>query len=177
MENEEEEQDVPEQPKVEKSPRRMTGLLVISVLVLGAAMTGTFLGPRLLPHSAAAAPSATSTEGAAAESAEAANETEPSNPQPFAAIVVDVRNKKGDMHHMRIGITAELGEKVTKEEFERFQPRGREAAISYLRSKTFDELTEPAEFENITKQLNERVIHAIGEKRCSRVVVTDYVAQ
>ncbi len=172
-----EEDVVPKQPTVEKSPKRMVGILVISVLVLGAAMTGTFLGPRLLPRSAAAQGSVSPADSATPENAEAANETEPSNPQAFAAIVVDVKNKKGDMHHMRIGITAELGEKVTKEEFERFQPRGREAAISFLRSKTFDELTEPTEFEEITKQLNERVIHAIGEKRCSRVVITDYVAQ
>jgi flagellar basal body-associated protein FliL len=81
------------------------------------------------------------------------------------------------MHHMRVGVTVELGEKVTKEEFERFQPRGRETAIAYLRSKSFEELTEPSEFENVTKQLNERVIHAMGERRCSRVVITDFVAQ
>jgi flagellar basal body-associated protein FliL len=170
-----EEEGLPKQPTVEKSPKRMIGLLVISVLVLGAAVTGTFLGPRLLPHPGAASPSASAE--ATADTGEAANEAEPSNPQPFAAIVVDVRNKKGDMHHMRVGLTAELTDKVTKEEFERFQPRGREAAISFLRSKTFDELTEPAEFESITKQLSERMIHAIGEKRCNRVVVTDYVAQ
>lgn len=168
---------VPKQPTVEKSPKRLVGILVISVLVLGAAMTGTFLGPRLLPRSAAAQASATSADSASSESGEATNETEPNNPQAFAAIVVDVKNKKGEMHHMRVGITAELSEKVTKEEFERFQPRGREAAISFLRSKTFDDLTEPAAFEEITKQLNERVIHAFGEKRCSRVVITDYVAQ
>lgn len=175
MENEDEE--VPEQPKVEKSPRRTMGLLVITVLVVGAAVTGTLLGPRLLPHSAAASEStAVLVDGGTTETGET-TDSEPTNPQAFAPIVVDVKNKRGEMHHMRVGITAELGEKVTKEEFERFQPRGREAAISYLRSKSFEELTEPSEFESITKQLNERVIHTLGERRCSRVVVTDYVAQ
>jgi len=175
MENEDE---VPEQPKVEKSPKRMVGLLVITVLVLGAAVTGTLLGPKLLPHSAAATEStAASADSQGTESAEV-TESEPSNPQAFAPIVVDVKNKRGEMHHMRVGITLELGEKVTKEEFDRFQPRGRETAISFLRSKTFEELTEPSEFESIAKQLNERVIQAMGgERRCSRVVITDYVAQ
>lgn len=172
-----EEEVIPKQPTVEKSPKRMIGILVIAVLVLGAAVTGTLLGPRLLPRSTGPQASATAADSASSDTGEAANEPEPSNPQAFAPIVVDVKNKKGEMHHMRVGITAELSDKVTKEEFERFQPRGREAAISYLRSKTFDELTEPVEFENVTKQLNERVIHAIGERRCNRVVVTDYVAQ
>ena len=174
MENDDE---VPEQPTVEKSPRRRTGLLVISVLVLGAAVAGTLLGPKLFARSAASTESTgILADGGTLETSEG-SESEPSNPQAFAPIVVDVKNRRGEMHHMRVGITVELGEKVTKEEFERFQPRAREATIGFLRSKTFDELTEPSEFENITKQLNERVIHAMGERRCNRVVITDYVAQ
>ncbi len=173
------EEEVAEQPKVEKSPRRMVVILVISILVLGAAVAGTLLGPHLIPHAIAGAgdPASALTDGGKpAEAAENA-ESEPNNPQAFAPIVVDVKSKRGEMHHMRIGITVELGEKVSKEEFERFQPRGREMAIAYLRAKSFEDLTEPSEFENITKQLNEKVTHAMGERRCSRVVITDYVAQ
>lgn len=169
-------EETPEQPKkVEKSPKKIVGILVISVLVLGAAVTGTLLGPKLLhagPPNAEAAPPA---EVSKAE--KEPGETEPSNPQAFSPLVVDVKNKHGEMHHMRVGFTVELGEKVTKEEFERFQPRGRETAIAFLRSKSFEELTDASEFENITKQLNDKVIRAMGEKRVSRVVVTDYVAQ
>ena len=177
MANDEEQ---PEQPEVvEKSPKRTVGILVITVLVLGAAVAGTLLGPHLIPHSAAATSEsalATADGGAAAQASEGA-EAEPNNPQAFAPIVVDVKSKRGEMHHMRVGLTVELGDKVSKEEYERFQPRGREAAIAYLRSRPFEDLTEPTEFENITKQLNEKVVHALGEKRCTRVVVTDYVAQ
>lgn len=171
------EEEVREQPKVEKSPRRMVGFLVITVLVMSAAVTGTLLGPKILPRLAAAIKSTTVSKDERAPKHGEASESEPSNPQAFAPIVVDVKNKRGEMHHMRVGLTVELSEKVSKEDFDRFQPRGRESAISYLRSKSFEELTEPSEFENITKQLNQRVIHAIGERRCSRVVVTDYVAQ
>ena len=173
------EDEIPEQPIVEKSPKRIVGILVNTTLVLGAAVTGTLLGPHLLPHSTASAgdvASALSDAGKPAEASES-TESEPSNPQVFSPIVVDIKSKHGEMHHMRVGITVELGEKVSKEEFERFQPRGREAAIGYLRSRPFEELTEPTEFESITKQLNEKIIHAMGEKRCNRVVVTDYVAQ
>jgi flagellar basal body-associated protein FliL len=175
MENDEE----PEQPKVEKSPKRFVGILVISVLVAGAAVTGTLLVPRLLTRPAAAAVDQNAETGDAGKGEEITDsaEVEPNNPQAFAPIVVDVKNKRGEMHHMRVGITVELSEKATKEEFERYQPRGREAAIGYLRSKTFEELTESSEFENIAKQLNEKIIRAMGERRCNRVVVTDYVAQ
>ena len=166
-------EEEPVQPKVEKSPKRLVGILVISVLIAGAAVTGTLLGPRLLaprtpPVNEASESPDSGTEGL---------ELEPSNPQSFAPIVVDVKSKRGEMHHMRVGITVEMADKVTKEDFERYQPRGREAAIGYLRSKNFDELTEPAEFENVTRQLNEVITRAMGEKRCARVVITDYVAQ
>lgn len=166
----------PAQPKVEKSPKRLIGILVISVLVAGAAVTGTLFGPRLLANRTPPPVEAAENSESKAEGAQG-SETEPTNPQPFAPIVVDVKNKRGELHHMRVGITVEMGEKVTKEEFERYQPRGREAAIAFLRSKNFDELTEPSEFDTMSKQLNEAIIRAMGEKRCTRVVITDYVAQ
>jgi flagellar basal body-associated protein FliL len=175
MENDEE----PAQPVVEKSPKRLLGILVISVLVAGAAVTGTLFGPRLLVHRAAAAVDQNIESGDAGKGGENSEglEAEPNNPQAFAPIVVDVKSKRGEMHHMRVGITVELTDKTTKEEFERYQPRGREAAIGYLRSKSFDELTEPTEFENVAKQLNESIIRAMGDRRVSRVVLTDFVAQ
>jgi len=166
-------EEEPVQPKVEKSPKRLVGILVISVLIAGAAVTGTLLGPRLLAPRTQPANEAIESPDSGTEGLE----LEPSNPQSFAPIVVDVKSKRGEMHHMRVGITVEMADKVTKEDFERYQPRGREAAIGYLRSKNFDELTEPAEFENVTRQLNEVITRAMGEKRCARVVITDYVAQ
>ncbi len=168
----------PEQPKVEKSPKRLVAILVISALVAGAAVTGTLFGPRLLAKRAAGNEAAVDgvDAGKGGDSSETA-EPEPNNPQAFAPIVVNVKSRRGEMHHMRVGITVELTDKATKEEFERYQPRGREAAIGYLRSKSFDELTEATEFENIAKQLNEIIIRAMGERRCNRVVLTDYVAQ
>ena len=78
---------------------------------------------------------------------------------------------------MKVGITVELPEKFTKEEFEKFSPRGREAAIAYLRSKDFDDLTDPKSFELVHKELSVAVIKAMGKKHVYRVVITDYVAQ
>jgi flagellar basal body-associated protein FliL len=95
----------------------------------------------------------------------------------FQPLIVDVRDKKSLPHHMKVGLTVELKDGVKKEEFDKLQPRGREAAILYLRSKTFEDLTEPAQFETVTKELNDRITKAMGAKHTTRVIITDFVAQ
>jgi flagellar basal body-associated protein FliL len=78
---------------------------------------------------------------------------------------------------MKVGITVELREGVTKEDFKKMMPRGREAAIAYLRGKYYEELTEPTQFATVVKELNERIGKAMGTKDVKRIVITDYVAQ
>lgn len=169
------ENDSKEQPVVEKShKKRLLGVLVTSVLIVGAGVAGTVLGPRLMANRGDAADTEGSSEGSEEENAE---DEKPPNPMAFQPLIVDVRDKKALPHHMKVGLTVELKDGVKKEDFEKLQPRGREAAILYLRAKTFEELTEPAQFELITKELNERIIKAMGEKHTIRVIITDFVAQ
>lgn len=170
------ENDSKEQPVVEKPrKKRLLGVLVTSVLIVGAGVAGTILGPRLL---ASRAEAADLDPGAEAEDSDAEYADEkPPNPMAFQPIIVDVRDKKSNPHHMKVGLTVELKEGVKKEEFDKLQPRGREAAILYLRAKTFEDLTEPSQFEAITKELNERIIKAMGAKHTIRVIITDFVAQ
>jgi flagellar basal body-associated protein FliL len=173
-------EETPEQPPVEQPRKRTAVVLVITALFAGAAVAGTMLGPSFVSRMFAPSANRGSALHDAGQSGDLGaehGEAEPLNPQAFAPIVVDVRNKRGEMHHMRIGITVELGEKVSKDEFERYQPRGREAAIAFLRSKTYEELTESTAFESVTKELNQRITLAMGERRCHRVVISDYVAQ
>lgn len=168
--------DSKEQPVVEKPrKRRLQGVLVTSVLIVGAGVTGTVLGPRLLANPDKSADSDTGHDASA--EAESDGEEKPPNPMAFQPLIVDVRDKKNIPHHMKLGLTVELKDGVQKEEFEKLQPRGREAAILFLRARTFDELTEPSQFEVITKELNERIIKAMGEKIAVRVIITDFVAQ
>jgi flagellar basal body-associated protein FliL len=169
------ENDSKEQPVVEKPrKKRLLGVLVTSVLIVGAGVAGTVLGPRLL---------ANRTEDGDAELKDEAHESDGEseekspNPMAFQPLIVDVRDRKSLPHHMKVGLTAELKDGVKKEEFEKLQPRGREAAISFLRGRTFEELTEPSQFDAITKELNERIIKAMGEKLVLRVIITDFVAQ
>jgi flagellar basal body-associated protein FliL len=171
------ENDGNEQPVVEKKSRkRLLGVLVTSVLIVGAGVAGTVLGPRLLSSQAETEETESAPSHSEKESSEGEEEG-PVNPMAMPAIIVDVHDKQNQPHHMKVGLTIELAGGVTKEEFERYTPRGREAAITYLRSKTFDELTEPAQFPVVTKELYERIAKAMGEKHVKRVVITDFVAQ
>jgi len=152
------ENDSKEQPVVEKSRKRLLGVLATLVLVAGAGVVGTILGPRLLGQGATEEEPEPSAQPTDKEGAEAEGEKAP-NPMAFQPIIVELKDGIG------------------KEEFERLMPRGREAAIGYLRGKFFDELTDPTQFEVITKELNERITKAMGEKNAKRIVITDFVAQ
>jgi flagellar basal body-associated protein FliL len=76
-----------------------------------------------------------------------------------------------------VGIAIELANKKTEAEMKNYLPRGREAAIAYLRSREWDEITSSKLFETIKKDLSEQVIQAMGKERVTRVLVTDFVAQ
>lgn len=166
-----------EQKQVVEKPRQSLFLriLVTSVLMLGIGVAGALLGPKLL---AGFKPAGKKAEPAHEVSAEVGTNDEiPVNSMALQPLVVDVRGKGGEAHHMKVGLTAEMVKGLSKEDFEKLQPRGREVAIAYLRGKTFEELTEPSHFSTVTKELGERVIAAMGKKHTTRIVVTDYVVQ
>ncbi len=164
-------------------------ILVTVVLVGGAAVAGATLGPKLLhpPAPAAAAEGEGEEHEAAAgeEAAEAEAESEPATPKggppaittSFSSIVVDIRNGQGDLHHLKIGLSFELADKFTEDDFERWTPRGREAALTYLRTLDYESAPDPMRFEGIRKELCDRVKIALGKKNVRRVLVTDFVAQ
>jgi hypothetical protein len=74
-------------------------------------------------------------------------------------------------------LSVELADEVTVEQFELFAPRGRAAAIGYLRSLGFKDATDPAKYDEIQKVLSERVIEAVGKDKLVRVLLVDFVAQ
>jgi hypothetical protein len=56
-------------------------------------------------------------------------------------------------------------------------PRAREAAISYFRTRDFEQLADPKNFAQVVKDLNKEILLAVGKRRAKRVVITDFVAQ
>jgi flagellar basal body-associated protein FliL len=148
------------------------GIIAAVVLLVGAAAAGGLYGGRLLQHPAPAAKHA--------PPAEKANEAPVEAPKASTALpplVVDVRDKDGDIHHIKVGISFELGAETPEEEFTKCLPRGREAAIIYLRTQTFESVSDNKRFETLRKELLERVAEAVGKQRVQRVLLTDFVAQ
>jgi flagellar basal body-associated protein FliL len=140
-------------------------LVAAGLLVAGAAAAGAILAPQLAG-------------GAPPPDASA----EPAEPEiittiRFNPLVVDVRDVEGQIHHLKVNLSGELPPEAVKDEVESFLPRGREQAIAYLRTLRFEEVTAPEKFEPIKKELKERIIKAVGEKRLTRVLVVDFVAQ
>lgn len=100
----------------------------------------------------------------------------PAETIPMPQVVIDVRDKDGDVHHLKVGLQFEAAH-LPEEEFAKCMPRGREALVTYLRTLTFESATDPKDFEKIKKEISDRTRAAIGKKRVKRVLVTDFVGQ
>ncbi len=158
----------------------------VVVLVAGGA-AGLVLGPKLIGGSppAEAAPGANAgAHGASAAHAGAASEAKKPSAHPekvvsfkFDPIIVDVMDNQGEAHHLKVGFAAELAEGASEADFKLVQPRGREAAITFLRSLTYEEITNPRKYSKLKKDLSSKVTKAVGEERVSRLLVIDFVAQ
>lgn len=166
--------DAEETPENEETEEKKggTGKIIILAVVGMVAVGGAGAGGAIAGSKFLGAPAA------AAEPAEPEPPPEePRNSTRFTPIVVDVRDQDGAMHHLKVGLSAEFPQTVTEDEFTKFMPRGREAAITYLRAQKYEDVTQPKKFEKLREGLEKRIIEAIGESRILRVVVTDFVAQ
>ncbi|HMR04230.1 MAG TPA: flagellar basal body-associated FliL family protein [Polyangiaceae bacterium] len=162
---EEEEEKAPEA----KKPKGKLLFIVLGVVVVAAVGAGgVFLGPKLMPKA----------EGdVQAEPAASAQDSTIALTASMHAIVVDLRDQEGSIHHMKVVLSFELADGVTEEDFKKFSPRGREAAISYLREQSFESVTDPKNFKKVSEELAKRATDGIGAKRVQRVLITDFVSQ
>ena len=74
-------------------------------------------------------------------------------------------------------LAAEVPPEAPKEDVENLMPRGREAAIGFLRALTYEEATSPGSFEKIKTELAKKIVEAVGEKRVAAIILTDFVVQ
>jgi len=150
-----------------KSSKGLVVVVLLAAVVLGggAAAAGAVVAMKVgTPQSAAPAPTASAEEKVLGT-------------VDFASIVVDIHGQDNQSHHLRVSLAAEVPEKVVKEEVQNLTPRGREAAIGYLRSLTYEEATAAGSFEKIKAELGKRIVEAVGEKHIGAVIVTDFVVQ
>lgn len=173
------------------------GIVVAVVTLVGGSVAGAVLGPKLLGGGG----------GDDSEEAESGSHEKPSKSEKshksekgeksekkegkgeegegegkmvtydIPSVVVDLRDGDNRIRHLKIGLTAELGEHAPMEEFKMFVPRGREAAITYLRSLSFEEVSDAQHFQEIKDELAKRVTEAMGEEHVHRMVLTDFVVQ
>ncbi|HTQ07616.1 MAG TPA: flagellar basal body-associated FliL family protein [Polyangiaceae bacterium] len=184
------EESAPE-PKAPKKSRLglVLATVVVVVLVTGAAVAGTLFGPALLGHKISKADTADqadqSDDEAGDDDAAPAKKKKKKEEKDgkigesveLAPILVDARAKDGELHHLKVVLAIEIAEGTAKDEFMRYSPRGREAAVAYLRSQGFDDLASPEKYNEIRAELGKVFTEAVGEKRVGRVLVIDYVAQ
>ena len=157
------------------------GTFIAATLIAGVAATGGVFGSRLLhaaepAHKHKVKSDANDDQGEGDGEEGSSPNAPPAASTPLPQVIVDIRDKDGDVHHLKVGISLELG-KVSEEEFSKVLPRGREAAVEYLRSLAFEQATDPKQFDTVKKELGDRIRAALGKKAVTRVVITDYVAQ
>lgn len=172
MSSEDSEESVAE-PQAPKKSRLglVLATVVVVVLVAGAAVAGTLFGPTLMGRGKKA------DESAEAKEKGKDNERPIGETVELSPILVDARAKDGELHHLKVVLAIEIAEGTSKEEFMKYSPRGREAAVAYLRSQGFDDLAAPEHYNDLRSELAKKFSEAIGEKRIARVMVIDFVAQ
>ena len=92
-------------------------------------------------------------------------------------MVVDIRSKDGELHHIKIGVAIEFRKPIHEEELKKILPRARDAVISYIRALSYDDATNHQQFDAIRKELGERIARALGKKNVSKVLFTEFVVQ
>jgi len=181
MEAEDSEHSVSE-PKAPKKSRLglVLATVAVTVLVTGAAVAGTLFGPVLLGRGKSAEheePSAKEKGGKGKEKEKGKEDDKIGESVEFPPIMVDARAENGELHHIKLVIVVEIAEGTKKEELMRYAPRGREAAVGYMRSESFDKLVAPANYTDVRTELSKKFAEAVGEDKVSRVLITDFVAQ
>ncbi|HEY0468191.1 MAG TPA: flagellar basal body-associated FliL family protein [Polyangiaceae bacterium] len=186
----------PVEKKKGKGP--LIGIIVAAVLVVGAGAAGAVMGPKFFAKpvptktadgEAEAEDDKASGEDKAAEEDKADEPTDEEHVEKksasgevkevtnLAPIVVDTRSADGQVRHLKIALSIEHPETMKEAEFKAYVPRAREAAIWYLRTHDFEELSSPKNFDKLRKDLNDNILNAVGKKRARRVLITDFVAQ
>ena len=189
--------DAEKEKAPEKAPEKKSklglilGIFVGSLMLIGGSVAGALFVPKLLGTTAQASPgeepAAGAVEGAKGDAEKGGDDEQPepeqAKPQEtivsheLKAVIVDLRDEDGRVRHLKVGLVAELREDVTVDDFKLVVPRGREAAVSYLRTLSFEEISDPKMYTEIKNELATRVTKAVGTSRVHQILVVDFVAQ
>jgi flagellar basal body-associated protein FliL len=181
-----------EKPAEAAAPKKgklglIIGIVIAAVTLVGGSVAGAVLGPKLLGAEEDSGDHGKSEKSHKSDkgekkSAHGSEDGEGATPEHIVtadipSVVVDLRDNDGRIRHLKVGLTAELGDQVSAEEFKLRIPRGREAALTFLRSLPFEDVSDPQHFVAIKDELAKRVTEAVGEERVHRMMLTDFVLQ
>jgi flagellar basal body-associated protein FliL len=180
-----------EKPAEAAAPKKgklglIIGIVIAVVTLVGGSVAGAVLGPKLLGAEEESGDHGKSEKSHKSEKTEKkgahGSDGEAATPEHIVtvdipSVVVDLRDADGRIRHLKVGLTAELADKVPAEEFKLFIPRGREAGLTFLRSLPYEEVADPQHFVAIKDELSKRVSEAVGEERVHRMMLTDFVLQ
>lgn len=160
-------------------------LLVVGVSSVAGAALSPIIGPRFAPPAAPAKSARAHAAGDEAEPQENEEEGEAEKDKKgeakglltLEAIVVDLRDAQQETHHLKIGMAIELKSELPEEEGKVFVMRAKDASITYLRTLSYEDVTDHAKFEQIRKELTTRVIKAFGKSHGKKMLITEYVVQ
>jgi flagellar basal body-associated protein FliL len=183
----------PEKPAEGAAPKKgkvglIIGIVIAGVTLVGGSVAGAVLGPKLLGGSDESAEKPSKSEKSSKSHKSESSDKEESHGEDgegpekitnfdVAPVVVDLRDVDGRIRHLKVGLTAELADKVTNEDFKLYSPRGREALLVYLRTLTFEDVSDPQRFPVIKDEIAKRVTEAVGDERVHRIMLTDFVLQ
>jgi len=163
------------------------GIVIAAVTLIGGSVAGAVLGPKLLGAEEDSGDHGKSEKSHKSDKSEKkgahdSEDGEGATPEHIVtadmpSVVVDLRDNDGRIRHLKVGLTAELRDQAAADQFKLVIPRGREAALTFLRSLAFDEVADPQHFVAIKDELAKRVTEAVGEERVHRMILTDFVLQ
>lgn len=95
---------------------------------------------------------------------------------PLDAFVASVADAAGQTHALKLTLAIELEHDAKAEDAAPFVPRVRDTTLSYVRGRTFEEITGAAGIEEMRTELLERY-EAAGLVSARKVLVTDLITQ
>ena len=93
--------------------------------------------------------------------------------EPFLVSIFDAEKRQ---HAMKMTIAVELDHNTKEEALRTYVPRARDACLSYLRSESFEQVTETEHAEKVRKELVSKLKEA-GVAGVERILITDFVVQ
>ena len=154
----------PATPKKGSAAGGLLRILIPAVLAAGAAYGGS-----------RAAAARTPAPAAAPEASHHAQSKPPGPTLPLDPFLVTIFDASKKPHPMKMSIAVEFDPHTTVD-LETFVPRIRDAVLMYLRTLTFEQVTDPTHVEKVRAELIERCRSA-GASGAEKILVTDFVVQ